>query len=499
MNGLSRQERTAAGALVLAGARTLSKSFDLITLVILTRCLLPQDFGLVAMALTFIQIAEAIFDVPLVNVLLRLKTIHRQHLDTLFTLSLLRGLALAVLMCALSVPVASFYGDERLIALMCVLSIAPALRGLRSPRQVELAKDLRYGPEAKSEAIGKAIGLIAASSLAIATDSYWAIAVATIIAPVVSMLATYCLLPYMPSLTLKHWRLFRRFLGWSMAGQTISAMNWQCDRVVLGKFLSHANLGYFATARDLASTGIMAIINTIIWPAISALSAVHEDRERLSRAYSLVTATMMSIALPIVCGQALVANELVPVLLGGQWQASVPIFQAVSISIIPVLYTNTTNALFYATGRPDLIFSRNLYDFMFRVPATVLLAMHYGWVGAVIALCVAELLLGAICCSAVRSLVGISIARQLLNMWRAVLSCVCMGIAVEFLRLASPAAGGHFSPVLFLAQAIPLAAATYFGSHLLFWQWSGRPEGIETAVVSILKRKSTLFMAQAGH
>ncbi|MBA3056070.1 MAG: oligosaccharide flippase family protein [Sphingomonadales bacterium] len=489
MSELSRQERTATGALFLGGVRILTKSLDLITLLILTRCLLPQDFGLVAIALSFVQIAEAILDVPLGNVLLRLKVIERTQLNTLFTLSLLRGIVIAVVMCAMAVPLAHFYNDERLVGLICALSLAPAVRGLSSPRQVELAKSLRFGPEGISDAVGKIAALIVASSIALATGSYWAIAAATLAAPAVTTFATFVLLPFMPALCLREWRLFRSFLGWTMAGQVFSAMNWQCDGVVLAKIIPQAELGLFATARDLASTGIMALVNTITWPIISALSGVSHNRERLARAYALGTSAILALCLPIVCGQALVASELVPVMLGKQWVGAIPIFQAVSLTLIPVLYSNTTTLLFYAVGRPDLIFSRHFYDFLFRVPVTILLAVRFGWVGAVAALGAAEVLLAFICWISVKKLLGISILRQLLHPWRSILSCVCMGGALVLLRDVMPFASDKGSDIRFLATAIPLGAATYFSSHAALWYLSGRPEGVETLALGLVRRK----------
>jgi len=491
MDGLNRRERTAAGALFLILVRTLVKSFDLIALLILARCLLPQDFGLVAVALSFMQIVEAIVDVPLANVLLPLPRIERGHLNTLFTLCLLRGVVIATVMCVLAWPIAQFYHDERLVGLVCVLSLAPAVRGLSSPRQVELAQALYFAPGGTAEVIGKIAALIASAWVAIATGSYWAIAVGTVTAPVATTLATFVIVPFMPSLSLRNWGLFRGFLGWSMGGQVVGAMNWQCDRVVLAKIVPQAQLGLFTTARDLASTGVMAIIVAISWPAISALAGLVENRERLARAYMQVNSAILSICLPVLCGQALVARELVPLILGRNWIGAVPIFQAVSLALIPVLYSNATSALFYAVGRPELIFSRNLYDFAFRVPVTILLALRFGWVGAVVALGAAEILLGAICCASVRKLLGVPVLHQILGPWRGILSCICMAGAVASLRLVGPVSGGSHS--LFLLEAIPLGAMIYVGMHLALWLLSGCPDGVEAAALKLLKRKMPMI------
>ncbi|MDU6241924.1 MAG: oligosaccharide flippase family protein, partial [Bradyrhizobium sp.] len=50
----------ARGAIVLVIARLITRGLDLVTLVALGRLLSPTDFGLVAIAMSIVQILEAI-------------------------------------------------------------------------------------------------------------------------------------------------------------------------------------------------------------------------------------------------------------------------------------------------------------------------------------------------------------------------------------------------------------------------------------------------------
>lgn len=485
----NRQERTAAGGMLLAGARVVTRVIDVITLLILARFLLQEDFGLVATALIFVQITEAVFDAPLANLLLRLKSISRRHLDNFFTLALLRGIVIAAIMGALAWPIAAFYEDSRLVTLVLALSLAPALRGLRSPRQVLTARRLNYVPDAIAETTGKLVALIAAASIAITTGSYWAIAAGTIATPAVSALVSFVILPTLPRLDLSQWSLFRGFIGWVMGSQLLSALNWQTDRMVLAKMVSLSQLGLFTVARDLASNTISSVVAMMLAPVTAGLSAISGDNARMSDAYLRAMSAVISICAPLVVGQILLADAVVPLLLGEQWTPAVSVFRVITLSLLLTLFVYPANALFFAAGRPDLGFKRQLLDLIFRVPVTIGLALVYGIMGAAVALILAEAFLVLICAISVRSVTGLTVLRQLGTGVRAYISCAVMAAGVMLLRGLVPPPDDTWSRLILLAVTVPAGGLVYFSTHYLLWLWAGQPRGIEQMANDILKRR----------
>ena len=63
--------RAAKGSLWLVAARIGTRGIDLATLMLLARLLAPADFGVVAVAMVMVQIVEAVFDLPVSQVLVR--------------------------------------------------------------------------------------------------------------------------------------------------------------------------------------------------------------------------------------------------------------------------------------------------------------------------------------------------------------------------------------------------------------------------------------------
>src|ERR1700691_4013742 len=118
--------KTASASIILIATRLLTRFGDLITLLVLANDLSPADFGLVALATSLIFITESIFELPLVEAVLRVDVLERSHIDTAFTIGLIRGLGVMMILCLLAWPFGYFYHDLRLVPLVAVLSLSPA-------------------------------------------------------------------------------------------------------------------------------------------------------------------------------------------------------------------------------------------------------------------------------------------------------------------------------------------------------------------------------------
>ena len=166
---------------MLIVSRLIARCMDFATLLVLGRLLSPADFGLVAIAMSVMMIVEAVSELPVGQALVRLPVLTNPHYDTAFTLFLLRGVGLALILIGLSWPLAQIYGDDRLIGLICALGIAPAARSLGSIRTIDFAKKLDFRPNLICDFVGKSSALAISVSLAWGTGSYWSIAAGTFI------------------------------------------------------------------------------------------------------------------------------------------------------------------------------------------------------------------------------------------------------------------------------------------------------------------------------
>jgi O-antigen/teichoic acid export membrane protein len=479
--------RTAAGAAWLVGAKLFTRGIDLVGLLILARILSPADFGLVAIAMTPIFIVEAVLEMPLIQSLVRLPRLKRDHFDTAFTLSVLRGLALAIVLAILARPFASLYGDPRLAGLIMALSMAPAVRGMMSPRMAVYIRAMSFQRDFWIDAAGKLVSLLVSSQVAFATGSYWAIAAGTISGPVVMTGISYLLAPYRPRFSLRQWHVFSDAVRWTSAAQVITAINWQCDRLLLGRLTSPAQLGAYSMATDLTSVPEQALIKPVVRPLLSAFSHIGDDLPRLRIAYAKASSTVLTIGLPIMVGMALLAEPVVRLMFGETWRAATPVLQWLPLSIIPSLLVAPLGPLAMALNQTQTFFRLSLVEFCVKPPLVLIGAIGFAVVGVVAARLAASFILAVVAMLFVRQLIAVSVREQVRTAWRTLASGAVMAL---FVLLARPWLDGLEG--LRLAASLVLlsgaAAAIYGGAMLLGWRAAGFPPGVEALLVEYLDR-----------
>ncbi len=473
-------QQTALGGTWMVGARLISRVIDLGTMLVLAHILSPKDFGLVAIAMAVIYIVEAALELPLSQALVRLPHITEAHYDTAFTLSVMRGGIVTVLVGLIGLPFSRIYGDHRLLPLVAVLSLAPVARGMVSPRLAKFSRGLDFSPDFTMEFAGKLVAFLVAVGLAITTKSYWAIAAGTVAAPTVGAITSYVLAPYRPRLSLAAMSAFSGFLGWITAAQIVSAFNWQADRMLLGKLSSRAELGLFAAANDTSNIPVMALLGPMLRPLLTAFSLLRHDTKRLLSSYQSSASAMLALGLPILVGESLIAYPAVRLLFGEKWMGSAPLLRWLAISLIPSLFAAPLGSLVMAFGKTQLFFRRNLLEICIKLPLVVIGAIKIGFMGVVIARCVSETLTVIYSMYLVRNLIGLSIRQQLIAPWRSMAAAGAMAVVVV-IALPRFTLSAHTLPLaLTTIGAALLGAVTYASSLWALWYFSGRPAGLES-------------------
>lgn len=490
--------RTVGSAASLIAARLFTKAFDFLTLLVLARLLGPADFGIIAIAMTSVTIIEAVFELPIYQVLVSQEHIERQDLDTAFTLSLLRGIAISLALMAVAVPFARFYGDPRLVQLIAVLSLAPAMRGMSSPRLVIFARHLDYRRELGSEMVSKLIAFILASIAAWVWHDYRALMVATLTTPAVCIVATYTLAPYRPRFSLASWRRFAHFMSWTTGAQLLSAFNWQCDRLLLGRFVGRAALGSFSLANDLSFIPEQALIKPIVRPLISVFALIRDDRERIAAAYLTTANVVLSIGTPVLLGLSLLADPTVRLALGGKWIAAIPTLQWLSLTLIPPLFTSPFSSLAMATGRPREVLHQAALEAMNKLPLMLVGASLYGVGGAIAARGASSIITALIVLVLVKRMLGTPIMRQLRVTWRTVMGAMMLALVLLALRPILDGKAGF--ELCWLLVGVSLTGAMSYAFTLgALWHLSGRPAGLERTIFDRFIAPAVWRLGMAKH
>ncbi|OWV98636.1 exopolysaccharide biosynthesis protein [Rhizobium sp. R72] len=452
------------GASWLVFSRFIGRIVDFLTLLVLARILSPSDFGLAALATSLVLVVDTVLEVPVTQALVRLPAVEKCHLDTGFTLSIIRSSVIAVIVLLAAYPFSLFNHEAQLLPLVAVLAIGPVARGFVSPAMVKFARELGFRQTFILELSGKLCASVAATVVVLSGGGYWAIAVNSVLASVVSSIASYILAPYRPGLSLSRLPDFASFIGWFSSAQIVSALNWQFDRFLVGVLCDRPTLGRYAVANDVAVIPTQSIIGPALQPVMAAFSQIRSDRARVRHAFLKAARFAMVISVPACVGISLTSDLATDLLLGQKWKEAAPLLSVLALSVAPIPYFQTLYSVSLALDRPNIIFRLNATDLLLRV---VLLSagLYFGSViGVSFARVVLSFLMFAFYLNEVRKLLDLGIGEQLHNLWKVGVAAGVMAISVLFLREAL--APHQLNHIVELALVAAAGAAAY-GAALL--------------------------------
>lgn len=460
----------------------MAKSLDIVTLFIVARILGPAEFGLFAIAMAVSLVIQTVLDLPIVQSLLRKNDIEIDCIHTAFTLSAFRGLIIAVLLIALSWPLAALYEDQRLALLLCVLSLAPIFRSLSSPMLITFMQDYDYRRELVSELVGKIASLVVCVSAAILMESYWALAFSIVTTPLVITVLSYLWAPYIPQFTLSKWREFKDVIGWVTVSQLFMSLNWQLDKLLLGKYVAQDTLGKYSMSSNISELPQQAFVNPLIRPLISAFS----NRDDRVEPFLLATNAIISTVGPLLALTSVMADVFVYVFLGPDWVEAGSMLRWLSVSVLVLLPIASITSLTISMNQSKVLAIRSVFELGIKVPTLFLGIYFFAVSGALAARMFVALATTIFMMCYVRKLIQLGFFTYFKCIAIPSLCMVLMSILAQWLLLNTHWINSEIMQILYISF---VSLLFYVFLLYLFWILSNRPNGIVGLVHTFLVNK----------
>lgn len=469
----------AAGAVWMVGFKLLDRSLGLISTLILARVLVPQDFGVVAMAMSFVALLELAtafgFDVALIQK----QTRDRNHWDTAWTFNVLLGLSVAVAMVSGAPYVADFYRQDALEHVIRALAIGSMVQGFENIGVVAFRTEMRFDREFRFLISKKLVAFAVTIPAALILDSYWALVIGQLTGRGTGAALSYWLHPYRPRLTLVAAEDLLHLSKWLLASNFSEYLRERSADWIIGRLAGARSLGIYNIGAELAAlptTELLAPVNRAVLPAYARVGA---DGDRLKREYLSVLSTVVLFGLPAAIGVAAIAAPLVSLVLGDRWLDAVPVLEVLAFASAIRILSGNAQPVYLALTRTDIVLKLNLLHAVLNVGLMWPLTSRFGLQGAAIGSLIATSLGTPVSVTIAMRLTGVRPRELFRVVWRP-----CLASALMFGGLAVSAAfrrpTDHPGALIgTLIAAIALGVAIYVAGIATAWVLCGRPEGAE--------------------
>jgi O-antigen/teichoic acid export membrane protein len=247
--------------------------------VVLTRMFAPAYFGLMALMTTVIVGMTLFSHVGLQDsVIQNPRGDEPVFLNTAWTLQVIRGAGLWLLTIPMAWPVAHFYHEPRIIALLPALGLGCMIAGVSSPSLLTLTRHMGVGRLSALELFSQLVQFVVTIVWAWIQPTIWALVAGRIISEAARTIVSYWMLPEIrPRFT---WdkecvRILVNFGRWILVGTSLTFLALQSDRLILAKLVSFQLLGVYGVAfalSDIPRQIILQFCSRIGFPFLSKFS-----------------------------------------------------------------------------------------------------------------------------------------------------------------------------------------------------------------------------------
>lgn len=346
-----RLDRTFMGGLAwTAGSKWLTQGLTWLSVLIVARLLSPSDFGLVEMAGVFIVIANVLAEFGIGSAVVQIRGLGEEVLAQLNSLSIFFALLTFALALLIAPGIAAFFRSEEVTVLVSVTSVVFFITGFQTVPVGVLRRNLDYRRLSIAEAVQAIVQAIATVIAAWLGMAYWALVIGQVLGKLCSAVLTmiWTRVPFqMPA-----WEVIRAPLkfGYHVSVGNISGtLASMADGVVVGRRMGDVLLGHYRMAITLAYAPVDKVGSLIMRVTGPLFAKIQSDHAMIRRYFLIFTETLALAVFPMSVGIAIVAPELVAVVLGAKWEATVGPLRFLAlfagIRLISILMTQILVAL----------------------------------------------------------------------------------------------------------------------------------------------------------
>ncbi|MFH6840060.1 lipopolysaccharide biosynthesis protein [Providencia sp. 2024EL-00732] len=310
----------------------------LVLIIVLSRFLTPNDFGLFAMVNFIVVFSNIIIDSGLSGALIQKKNISNIYYNTTFTFNIVISLLLSSIIYLSATYISVFYNQYELENIVKVLAMTIFIKSLATTQIAIMTKHLQFKLQTIIFLLSAIISTIIGILIAINGYGYWSLIYIQLIESLLIVIFFWAISNYRPKLQFSTSCFINlySFGGRLMLSSIISAAYSNIINIIIGKkFGSNATGYYFQAQRisDLYNNTLTLIVDKTIFPTLSKC----ESKEELYHKSKAIIPTLCLVAFSFPTFIFLNSKEIVHIVLGNGWEYAaniLPILIASSYGLI---------------------------------------------------------------------------------------------------------------------------------------------------------------------
>lgn len=348
--------------------------------IILARILSPTDYGIIAMPVVFLNIAQVFIDSGFSNALIRKQNLNEKDLSTAFYFNIMVGLVCYAVLFVCSPLIASFYKTPILEQLLRVTALTILLNPLCAVHQALVTIRLDFKIQARISFVAAIVSGIIGVIMAYSGFGVWSLVVQQVLTCFIRTSLMWSMIKWKPALQWSR-ESFKYLWGFGnkmMLSSLINTLYQNVYPLIIGRFYMAGQLGFYTRAyqfSQLPSSNFTGIIKRVSYPVLSSLQS--NDQE-LSLKFRKTLRASVFIICPIMFGLFAASDPLICVVLTDKWLSASLLLKILCLAMVwyPIDALNLN--LLMIKGRSDLFLKLEVIKKIFGF-AILFVGVKYGF------------------------------------------------------------------------------------------------------------------------
>ena len=340
-----------------------SQGISFVFSIFLARILDISDYGIVAMIVVFMAVAQAFVDSGFSSALIRKPDLNEEDKSTAFYFNIIVGLTCYGILFIVSPLIADFYDEPLLSPIIRVTGLSIIFNSLCVVQRALFTIAVDFKTQAIISLACTVISGVVGLVMAYNGYGVWALVAQSTISTFLNFVLLWLCSRWRPvtGFSKASFRYLFNFGSKLLASGLLDTLYNNAYPIVIGKFYNSAQLGLYSRAQSYASlpsSNITGILQRVTFPV---LSLMQDDDERLALNYRRLLRVSAFVVFPLMVMLAAVAAPLIRVMITSKWDGCVGFLQILSIAMMwyPIHAINLN--LLQVKGRSDLFLRLEIY------------------------------------------------------------------------------------------------------------------------------------------
>lgn len=357
--------------------------------IIIARILTPTEYGLVGMVGIFIAIASTFVDSGMTNALVRKKNVTSNDYSTVYFFNIGVGVFFYVLLFVCAPLIAYFFNEPALKNIVRVISLNFVIGAFGGVQGAKFTRDLEFKVLAKISTLSTLVSGVLGIIMAYSGFGVWALVFQQVITTLLSVVLKNLLSKWRPFFIFSK-DSFSELFGYGsklLASGLIHTIYINLTTLLIGKFYTPENLGYYSRGQSIPSILDATILGVLSRVSFPILAKFQEDKDMLVGIYrKYIKCTSIPIYFLLIL-LAAISKPLILFLLTDKWEPAIPYLQIFCFVFLLDNISSLNLSLLQVLGRSDLFLRLEILKKSISL-AMLLASVPFG----VIAICIMKLI-----------------------------------------------------------------------------------------------------------